>query len=79
MGPLREQAETARKYLALRDELREAEVSLWMDSLDRLREQSDTLENDYACLLYTSLLYSYKQGEREAGSQSGGCAQFLEI
>ena len=48
VGPLREQAETARKYLALRDELREAEVSLWMDSLDRLREQSDTLENDYA-------------------------------
>ena len=48
VAPLKEQAETAKKYLALRDDLRVAEVSLWMDTLDRLREQSDTLETDCA-------------------------------
>lgn len=36
VGPLREQAETAKRYLALRDELRVEEVSAWMDALDRL-------------------------------------------
>ena len=48
VAPLKEQAETAKKYLALRDELRVAEVSLWMDTLDGLRRQSDTLEADLA-------------------------------
>lgn len=48
VGPLREQAEVAKRYLSLRDELREAEVSLWMDTLDSLRAQSDALESDYA-------------------------------
>lgn len=47
VGPLREQAETAKKYLVLRDELRQAEVSLWMDSLDKLREQSESVRADY--------------------------------
>jgi chromosome segregation protein len=35
--PLREQAETARKYLIFRDELRGLEISVWMDSLDHLQ------------------------------------------
>ena len=48
VAPLKEQAETAKKYLALRDELRVAEVSLWMDTLDGLRRQSDTLQADLA-------------------------------
>ena len=47
VGPLREQAETAKRYLALRDELRVEEVSAWMDALDRLREQSQTIASDY--------------------------------
>ncbi len=47
VGPLREQAEVAKKYLALRDELRVEEVSAWMDALDRLREQSQAIVNDY--------------------------------
>ena len=47
VGPLREQAEVAKRYLALRDELRVEEVSAWMDALDRLREQSQTIANDY--------------------------------
>ena len=45
--PLKEQAEVAKRYLTLRDELRVAEVSLWMSDLDALREQSGTLESEY--------------------------------
>ena len=45
--PLNEQAEVAKRYLTLRDELRVAEVSLWMSDLDTLREQSGTLESEY--------------------------------
>ena len=37
--PLKEQAEVAKRYLNLRDELRVAEVSLWMNDLDALRAQ----------------------------------------
>ena len=46
--PLREQAETAKRYLALRDELKTAEVSLWMTDLDALREQADAVESEFA-------------------------------
>ncbi len=37
VGPLREQAEKAGKFLVLRDELRGLEISVWLDSLDRIR------------------------------------------
>lgn len=47
VDPLREQAETAKKYLKLRDELRLVEVSLWMDSLDKLRERAETVAADW--------------------------------
>jgi chromosome segregation protein len=39
LAPLREQSETARKFLILRDELRALEVSLWAKQLERLREE----------------------------------------
>ncbi len=45
--PLRKQSETAQKYLILRDQLREQEISLWMANLDRLHEQSELLRADY--------------------------------
>ena len=45
--PLREQAEVAKKYLLLRDELRVEEVSLWMENLDRLHQQAEQLRADY--------------------------------
>ena len=45
--PLKEQAEVAKRYLAMRDELRVAEVSLWMYDLDVLREQAGVLEQEY--------------------------------
>ena len=49
--PLREQAETAKKYLLLRDELRGLEISVWADSLDSLREQISQTETDYVAAL----------------------------
>ena len=45
--PLRKQAETAKKYLHLRDELKSAEVSVWMETLDRLHAQAETVNRDY--------------------------------
>ena len=45
--PLRRQAETAKKYLLLRDELRGLEISLWLDSLDKLTEKSRELMREY--------------------------------
>ncbi len=46
VGPLREQAETARQYLLYRDELRGLEISVWMEQLDALRAGNRKLEND---------------------------------
>ena len=45
--PLRKQSETAKKFLILRDELRAVEISVWLENLDRLREQSGTAAVDY--------------------------------
>ena len=45
--PLREQAETAKKYLLLRDELRGLEISAWMHSLESLTEQAAKSDADY--------------------------------
>ncbi len=50
VGPLKEQSETARQYLFLRDELRTLEISVWMTALDRLREQTDSIRKEYAQL-----------------------------
>jgi len=47
VDPLREQAETAKKYLVLRDELRLLEVSVWMETLDRLSERAETVQADW--------------------------------
>ena len=44
--PLREQAETAKKYLLLRDELRGLEISVWMHNLEKLTEQAAKSEAD---------------------------------
>lgn len=45
--PLRQQAETARKYLVLRDELRGFEISVWLENIDSLQKQAETLRADY--------------------------------
>jgi chromosome segregation protein len=45
--PLRKQAETAKKYLVLRDELRVQEISAWMCTLEKLHEQADSIKLEY--------------------------------
>ena len=46
--PLRNQAAAARKYLDLRADLKDMEVSVWMETLDRLKVQNETVQRDYA-------------------------------
>lgn len=46
--PLRAQAETAKRYLILRDELRVLEISVWLENLDRIRTDAVKLDTDYA-------------------------------
>ena len=45
--PLRKQAETARRYLVLRDELRTQEISVWMATLEKLHAQAESVKQEY--------------------------------
>ncbi len=45
--PLRAQSEKAKKFLVLRDELRGLEISVWLDTLERIRASNIKLEADY--------------------------------
>ena len=47
VGPLRKQAETAKKYLVLRDQLRVQEISVWMSTLEKLRDQAQGVELEF--------------------------------
>ena len=47
-GPLQAQAEKARQYLALKEELRTLEISLWMEQLDHQRALGETFAADHA-------------------------------
>ena len=47
VGPLKEQSETAKKYLVLRDELRVREISVWMLTLEKLHAQSEAVALEY--------------------------------
>ena len=44
--PLREQAEKAKKYLILRDELRALEISVWLENLQNLKTAALKLKTD---------------------------------
>lgn len=46
LTPLKEQAEKAKTYLLLRDQLKELEISLWLDNLDELRGRTRKLRRD---------------------------------
>ncbi len=48
IGPLEKQADKAKQYLLLRDELRVLEISLWLLSLDRIKADASKLEKDTA-------------------------------
>ena len=45
--PLKKQAETAKKFLILRDEQRELEINVWMETLDALHEKSQRAAKDF--------------------------------
>ena len=45
--PLRKQAETAKKYLVLRDELRTLEISVWLENLQKLKADRLKLQTDF--------------------------------
>ncbi len=47
LEPLKKQAEVARKYLALQEQLRVLEVSAWMESLDKLTGQTESIKASY--------------------------------
>jgi len=47
VGPLREQAEIAKKYLLLRDEQRGLEISMWLKELEGLSTRSEKAEMDH--------------------------------
>ncbi len=47
VGPLREQSEKAKKFLAFRDELKGQEVALWLHSLESLAAAAKKAEEDY--------------------------------
>ena len=46
--PLRVQAEKAKKYLTLREELKGLEIALWLQQLEKLAESVKKAETDYA-------------------------------
>lgn len=47
LDPLREQSQRAKKYLALRDELRGVEIAVWLDDLEKLAAAAKKAEEDY--------------------------------
>ncbi len=47
VGPLAKQAEQAKKFLKIRDELKDLEINVWMHTLDKIRENAVKYENDY--------------------------------
>ena len=47
VGPLRVQAEKTKKFLVLRDELKGLEISVWLESLERVRANLIKAQTDY--------------------------------
>ena len=45
--PLRHQAETAKRYLVLHDELRTLEISVWLENLQKLKSDRLKLQSDF--------------------------------
>ena len=48
VGPLKKQSEIAHRYLVLRDELRVREISAWMTTLDKLHQQAESVQQEFA-------------------------------
>ena len=52
VGPLKEQAEKARRFLAFREELKGLEVALWLENLTRLAAAAQKAEEDYGSAVF---------------------------
>ena len=68
IGPLERQAEKAKQYLLLRDELRVLEISLWLLSLERIKADTTKLEQDTAAC--TGQLDAAKRAQEALYAQS---------
>lgn len=68
IGPLEKQADKAKQYLLLRDELRVLEISLWLLSLDRIKADAAKLEKDTATC--SGQLAQAKQAQERLYAQS---------
>ena len=70
--PLEKQAEKAKKYLLIRDELRGLEIDRWMEESDRIRERSLKAAGDLQIVLFqleecrNTLDALYKENEARA-------------
>ena len=53
VGPLKQQSETAKRYLILRDELRVMEISAWMCRLEKIHAQTETVRQAHEQLSST--------------------------
>ncbi len=60
LEPLKIQAEKAKKYLELKDELQGVEVAVWLDTLDKLSAAAKKAEEDY-----TSASFVLEQAKAE--------------
>ena len=47
LEPLKEQAETARKYLTLRDKLKDIEINVYIDTIEKLKDRIKKHEDEY--------------------------------
>ena len=48
LEPLKQQSEKAKKYLEMKEELQGVEVTLWLESLDKLSQAARKAQEDYA-------------------------------
>jgi len=75
--PLREQAEIARKYLLLRDELRGLEISVWLRELEALRLSAEKADSDHtaAKLNLETISRQFEDGFKESEELSDSMRQ----
>lgn len=73
IGPLEKQAEKAKQFLLLRDELRVLEISLWLLSLERIKADNAKLEQDTAAC--AGQLHTARQAQEALYAQSEQLAE----
>ena len=71
VGPLKKQAETAKRYLKLRDELKTQEISVWMTTLDKLRADAEAVNAEYGQVKGGARVGDYVEGEERKISVIG--------